>query len=219
MERDIALEAWASLELQLKATERLNDLAIVESLSRKAQTPLMRERRLVIFEIVANFIVLIALGSFAHDHGASAAGICAGILGATSIAINAVLIGIAFSLRHIDFESPVVALQADLARIKTRRAALTAVVLVASPLLWTPVFIVGLGIFGIDAVGALSIAYIAANVALGLLVAAGAHLIARFFGERLRRSSWTARAVDVLSGREYREAADYLDTIERYREG
>lgn len=218
MERDTVLEAWASLEAQLKRSQRLNDLIIVESLSRKAQTPLSRERSLIIFEIVVNFVALVALGSFAYDQGPNAGGISATILGAVSIGIDAVLISIAFSLWHIDFESPVVMLQAELARIKTRRAALTGVVLIAAPLLWTPVFIVVLGTLGIDAVRALGIAYIAINLAVGLFVAAGASLIARFFGDRLRRSPWTARVVDALSGQAYREAAAYLDTIERYRE-
>lgn len=219
MERDTVLEAWASLEAQLKRTERLNDLIVVEALSRKAQTPLTRERRLVVFEIAVNFIALVALASFTYDHAGNAAGISAAVLALTLIAIDGVLISIAFALWHIDFESPVVTLQAELARIKTRRAALTGVILIAGPLLWTPIFIVALGIFGIDAVHALGIPYIAANVALGLLVAAGAWLTVRFFGDRLRRSPRTARLVDVLSGQAYREAADYLDTIERYCEG
>jgi hypothetical protein len=111
------------------------------------------------------------------------------------------------------------AVQAELGRIKARRAALTAGILIVSPLLWTPLLVLGLGIFGIDAVSTLGIAYLAANAAFGLLVGAAAWLTVRLFGRHLRTSPWTERAVDALTGRAYREAAEYLDTIERYRDG
>ncbi|HEY1975128.1 MAG TPA: hypothetical protein VGG89_01115 [Candidatus Baltobacteraceae bacterium] len=218
MERDTVLEAWASFEAQLKRTERLNDLIVVESLSRRAQTPLNRERLFLWVEVGVNILAVIALGSFAADRAPSAAGISAAILGAALLAIDAVLINIAVSLSRLDFESPVVTLQADLARLKARRAALVAGTLIAGPLLWAPLLVLLVALAGIDPVRALGVPYIAANAAFGVLFAIAALSIARTCGDRLRTSGWMAGIIDALSGSAYRDAADYLDTIERYHE-
>jgi len=218
MERDTVLEAWASLEAQLKQTQRLNDLIVVESLGRRAQTPLQRERFLLWLEVGINALAIVALGSFAADRFGSFAGICAAILGAVVLTIDAVLIGIAVSLSRLDLQDPVIALQAELARIKKRRAALVAAALVAGPLLWAPLLVVLVAAAGLDPVSALGVPYIAANFAFGFVVAGAALLIARLFGERLRTSPWISGLIDALSGQAYRQAADYLDTIERYCE-
>lgn len=218
MERDNVLEAWASLEAQLKRTERLNDLIVVESLARKAQTPLRREGFFLWLEIAINALAVVALGSFAADRAGSLAGTCAAILGAAALAFNAVLISIAAGIARLDFENPVVALQTELARLKVRRAALVAVTLSVAPLLWAPLIVVLVGAVGVDPVRALGVPFIAANFAFGALVAGGAFIVARVFGDGLRKAPWMSRAVDAFSGGAYREATDYLDTIERYRE-
>ena len=219
MERDIALEAWASLEAQLKQTQRSTDLLVLESLARKAQTPLRREAAFLWLEIGTNVLAIVALGSFAYDRWGSAAAMCAAILGAAFIAVNAVLLGIAIALTRFDFEQPIVTLQAEFARLKKRRAALVAAVLAAGPLLWAPLLVVLGAAAGIDPIRALGVPYIAATFAFGAVVAGSALLAARLFGRRLRTLPWMPGVIDVLSGSSYREAADYLDTIERYREG
>lgn len=218
MERDTVVEAWASLETQLKQTQRLSDLIVVESLSRRAKTPLKREAAFLWFEVLANLVAVIALGSFAADRAQSLAGICAAILAAALLAINAALIGIAAGISRLDYDIPVVALQARLARLKVRRAVLTAVVLVAAPLFWAPLLVFLIAVAGADPVRVLGVPYILANFAFGVVVAAGALLVARLFVDRLRSSAWVAGVIDALSGSAYREAADYLDTIERYSE-
>jgi hypothetical protein len=219
MERDNVLEAWASFEAQLKRTERLNDLIVIDSLKRRAQSPLSRERFFLWLEAGINLFAVIVLGSFAGDRLGSVSGMCAVILMAALLALNAVLIGIAVALSRLDFDNPVVSLQTELARLKLRRVALVAVTLSAAPLLWAPLMVVLVTAAGVDPVRALGVPFIAANVAFGAFVAGAALLIARLLGERLRKAPWMAGWVDALSGGAYREAADYLDTIERYREG
>jgi hypothetical protein len=61
--------------------------------------------------------------------------------------------------------------------------------------------------------------FIAANAVFGVLVVLFALTAARTFGSRLKKSPWMAVIVDALSGKSYREAANLLNTIERYREG
>ena len=219
MERDDVREAWASFEAQLRRTERLSDLIVVESLSRRARAPLNRERFFLWVEIGLNALAVVFLGSFAFNHAGSAAGVCATILAAALLAVDAVLTSIAVGLSRVDFENSVLQVQAELAGIKARRAALVAATLTAGPLLWTPLLVVLIAVAGADPVRALGIPYIAANAAFGAFVAGGALLVARFFGERLRTSPRMVAVVDGLSGRSYSEAAEYLDTIERYSVG
>lgn len=218
MERDIVLETWASLEAQLKQTQRLNDSIVVESLGRRAQTPLQRERIFLWLEVAVNVLAIVALGSFAVDRFGSLASACATLLGIALLAMNAILISIAVSLSRMDFDTPLIALQAELARIKKRRVALVGAALVAGPLLWAPLLVVLVAAAGVDPVRALGVPYVAANFVFGVFVAGAALLIARLFGERLRTSRWIAGIIDTLSGQAYRQAADYLDTIERYCE-
>jgi hypothetical protein len=130
-----------------------------------------------------------------------------------------VLIAIALAVTRLDFDDPVVAVQSELARLKMRRAALVAIALVAGPLLWAPLLVVLMAALGVDPVKSLGITYIVANFIFGALVSGAALVCARLFGGRLRSSARMERLIDALSGKAYREAAGYLDTIERYREG
>jgi hypothetical protein len=218
LERDDLREAWASFELHLQRTERLNDALVAQAMTHRAQTSLAREGRFLVLEIVVNFIAVIALGSFAFDRVNDVwAATSAAVLGVALIVVNATLLGITIAVRRLDFEEPVVAIQTALGRIALRRARLTTAILLAGPLLWTPLSIVGCALLGLNAVRAFGLAYVAANLAVGAFVIFGGWLAARYLGPRMRGSRWTTRAIDALSGNRYREAADFLNTIERFR--
>jgi hypothetical protein len=220
MERDDLHEAWASLEAHLQRTERLNDLLVTHSMTQGAQTTLARGKHRLVAEIALNYIAVVALGAFAADRsGQIATIVSAAILAASLIAINVVLIGIALAIGRLDYEEPVVAIQTALERIQMRRARLTAITLVAGPLLWPPMLVVLLSLFGLDAFHVLGIPYLAANAAFGLTVGIFAWVAARRFGSRFARSRWIRGAVDALSGKAYLRAAESLDTIERFTNG
>lgn len=217
MENSDLNQAWASLQTHLERTQRLNDLLVAQSMMKQAQTPLTREKRALAIEIVVNYAGVVGLGSFAAGNASRPdVLISAAILAASLIAINIALISIALAISDLDYEEPVVAIQAQLERLKMRRAGLTAIILIAGPLLWVPLFVVLLGLAGIDALQVLGIPYLAANAALGITIAAAAMLWARRYGSGFLRSRWGRRAADALSGQSYREAAEFLDTIERF---
>ena len=219
MERDDLIEAWASLEAHLKRTQKLNDAFVAQSMTNRAQTALARERRWLVVEIVVNYVAIIALGSFAASHYAQAAAfVSTCVLDAALIAINVVLINIATAIGRLDYEEPIVAIQSTLERIKMRRVWLTGAIFATGPLLWTALTIVMLAAAGVDAIGTLGIAYVAANVLFGIVVCAAAWAFARTIGPRVARTGWARTLVDALSGSEYRRAADVLDTIERFQE-
>jgi len=218
MERDDLREAWASLEAHVEKTERLNDLLVAQSMSRKAETSLMSERRTLWLELLLNYAAVVALGSFGASHvHDTAAVVSAAILDAALIAYNAVAIGILIGLHSIDYDEPVVAIQSALQRVKMRRVKLTAVTLLAAPLLWTPLFIVLIALAGGNAMR-LGPAYIVANVTVGITLCAGGLIVARSAAARFSDAGWWKKAVDALSGKTYAQASDFLDTIARFRD-
>ena len=218
MEHDDLHAAWTALESHVRKTEKLNDLLVAQSMTRRAQTALERERRLLIVEIVINYIGIVALGSFAADHLANiATAVSAGVLAAYLIVVNVVLIGITVALGRIDYDEPVLAVQAALERIAMRRARLVGTILMTGPLLWAPLFVLFVSLTGADPLQVLGTPYIAANLAFGALFAAAVYLAARLLQSRLRGSRWLAKAIDAITGGAYREASDSLDTIERFR--
>lgn len=218
MERDDLREAWEALEAHVSKTEKLNDLLVSQSATRGARTSLDRERRWLTIEVVLNYVAVVALGSFAADHLANAAAaVSAGVLAAYLVVVNVALIGIIAGLAQLDYDEPVLAVQTALERIAMRRGLLVATILVTGPLLWAPLLVFLISLAGLDALRVLGMPYIAANLALGALFAAAGYTVARLLEPHVRGSSWLARFVRALAGQEYREAAQMLDTIERFR--
>jgi hypothetical protein len=184
----------------------------------RAQSALAREKGWTIVEIAVNYAGVIALASFAVDRiGQPPVAACAGILAAALIAVNLALVRIAVGIARLDYDEPVVAIQARLEEIKMQRARLTATILLVGPLLWLPAFVTLLALGGIDAFHALGAAYLAANAALGVAFAIAGWFGARWFAARYPSARWLRGAIDALSGTSYRQAADFLDTIERFK--
>ena len=217
MERDELDAAWLSLEQHLRRTERLNDLLVAQSMTGRAQSALVTEKRWIVTEVVLNYAGVVALGSFAASHAAHASiAVCAGILAAALIAVNIGLIRIAVAIAGLDYDEPVVAIQSALERIRMQRARLTAAILFTAPLLWLPMLGATLGLLGIDAFRVLTPAYLAANAAFGVAVAIAGWFAARKLDTRNATNRWVRVMLDALSGTSYREASQSLDTIERF---
>jgi hypothetical protein len=108
-----------------------------------------------------------------------------------------------------------VARAVDRLRLLRARAAMWTVLF--APLMWPPLAIVALrGFFHLDALAEFGLPWLAANVAFGLAVLAGALVLARRYGKNLPPSSPLRRAFDNLSGSAVRVAADSLDALVRY---
>jgi hypothetical protein len=218
MERDEVKEAWSRCEAYLKRSEALNQLIVANSLARRVRSRLAREQRMLGIEITANFVAIVMLGAIGFGRGGTLSlAIASAVLGAALIAVNIALIAVAVALKRIDFDKPVVTIQAGLERIKIGRAGITAGVLLAAPLLWTPLLVVSFGLFGSDATKVLGVPYLAANLAAGGAIAVAGWISARRIKQGTIASKWLARAVEALSGESYREAAAFLDSIERFR--
>jgi hypothetical protein len=102
-------------------------------------------------------------------------------------------------------------------RIERLRA--VKITLLASPLIWIPMLIVGLkGFLGADAYALFDHAWLAANLAFGLAVIPLAVWISRRYADRMERSPLVQRVMRDLAGTNLNAAQDYLGRLARFEE-
>jgi hypothetical protein len=120
---------------------------------------------------------------------------------------------------RLDYAAPVVAIQHELAALRTSRLRVNRGLLLLSPLLWTPLAIVAAkGFLGVDPYRAFGPAWIAANLAFGLSVIPLAIAITRRFSARFENSPLLRHLADDIAGRSLASATRQLEDIRRFEE-
>jgi hypothetical protein len=134
-----------------------------------------------------------------------------------ALAILAAGIAQYVSVAQMKYDVPVAAIARALDKAKLLRARTALWTIVLAPLMWTPLIIVTLrALGGIDTISAFGPWWVAANLAFGFAVLAAALVIARRGRSKAASSSLFGRAMDVLSGRPMRMAAEQLEALRRY---
>lgn len=115
-------------------------------------------------------------------------------------------------LTRIDYASPVVHVQRQLAVLMVLRSRTVWAVLIAAPLLWLPLLIVAAEwIAGVDVIATANGAWVAANLGLGLIILGIGLWIARRPPRWVRRSPRLRRALNHLAGRNLRRALEHAE--------
>jgi len=211
---------WTESNRNLEASMKLNTLLLAQWNLRKTDTSLSRLRRGITFELIVNAVAVFLLGLFAAQHVHEPRFLVPAVL-LDIYAIGLLIAGVRqlAQLSVIDYDEPVVAIQKKLEALRVARIRTTLWILLFAPLMWLPIFIVGLrGIFGVDVYAAASPAWLAGNVLFGLAVIALAIFIARRYGPRLSRATAIRRLADAIAGNSLTEARDSLDAIRRFEE-
>lgn len=218
MELDDLKQKWAEQDAKLEKSIRLNTRLLHESgMTRvgKALAPLSWG---IAVEGTLNLAVVLWLGSFLGDHireprlAAPAA-----LLLAFAIAILNAGIRQWVALRTIDYGAPVVAIQKRLAALRVSRIRVTRWILLVSPLLWTPMLIVGFhALTGLDPYAFMDGKWLAGNLLFGLAFLAGMLWLSKRMGGRLSQSPAMRRLLDDVAGRSLAAANGALDEIERF---
>jgi hypothetical protein len=193
MELDALKAAWREHERKLDASVALN-LHVARALELdRTRKAVRRSAALPLFELVCDAILVLLFGSFVGDHWREAAMLAPGL----ALLVGAIAL-VAVGLRQlalaagIDYDAPVVAIQRDVERLAALRLAKIRAILLAVPLVWPLLLIVGTkGLLGIDAYAAFGVPFVAAQFAFGVvallaLVALGRHFSSRAFWRRLR---------------------------------
>ena len=205
---------WAEHDRKIEKALRLNRRLLEESALGRAKTSLGSVRKYLVLDLVGNAAWLVAMIAFAWAFPQVRFLVPAALLVAGSIALvrGDVLQLIA---SKIDQGEPIAVAQRRLESLRRLRVTHVRWVLLLGPLAWAPLSIVALkALFGVDAWVVPGVAWIVANVALGVAVLVTGWVVSVRYGERLQRSSWAARAANAISGRSVADAMRALAAIE-----
>jgi hypothetical protein len=215
MDLDELKEQWQTLDAKVQLGLRLDARLVREVTTARTQTylggELWRRMPLLLLDVLA----VVWLGSFVADHVHELRYfVPALVLMAFAIFMLAAGARQLALLRGVDYSAPVLRNQQQLGQLRLERVRLTKLVLLASPLLWTPLFIVALeALFGVDAYRLFGGWYIVANLALGITAIPILLWLARRYGERLARRPLLQRLADDVAGRNLTAALDHLASL------
>lgn len=219
MDLDDMKALWTAYDRKLEASMRLNTHLLAQANLGKVRTSLRSLGRGLAIELAFNVIAVLLIGSFAADRVSELRFfVPALVLGLYAIAIAASCAWQIARLSNVDYDEPVLAIQRKLDELRIRRVAFTRWILLTSPLMWGPLLVVLLRAAGIDAYAVLGPAYLAANLAFGLLIPPLALWLSKQYGARLRSSSVCRALADDLAGRSLIGALDSLDTLSRFED-
>lgn len=165
-------QRWQEQDRKLDASLRLNQRLWHTLETQRASGALDRWSRLIVFELVAGLIAVVALGAYLGDR----VGVVRFAVPAATLLAGAVALVTASAMqvaraRAIDFAAPVVAIQTELESVRLLRLRTTKWIVLLSTLAWTPLHIVALdALFGVDVYALLGARWIAANLAAGIAV-------------------------------------------------
>jgi hypothetical protein len=218
MELDDLKQMWAEQDAKLEKSIRLNTQLLRESgMTRvgKALAPLSWG---IAVEGILNVVIVLWLGSFLGDHiGEPRLAAPAALLFVCAIAILNVGIRQWTALRALDYGAPVVDIQKRLATLRVGRIRTTKWILLLSPLLWTPLLIVGFHtLTGVDPYAFMDGKWLAGNLIFGLVFLVGMLWVSKRYGDRWSRFPAVRRLMDALAGRSLAAASGALEEIERF---
>lgn len=124
---------------------------------------------------------------------------------------------LAVSGAQFDYGGAVTAIQRDLERMRLVEYRALKWALLGGVLAWLPASLVLFEAFtGVEALARVELAYLAGNLAFGLVVVVAGHVWSRKYVERADAKPWARKLVEAASGRGLRKAAERLDEIARF---
>ncbi|HEY8309102.1 MAG TPA: hypothetical protein VIG47_01035, partial [Gemmatimonadaceae bacterium] len=192
---------WAAYDRRVETSIRLSREVLNAINMRRAVPPLRSLTIALVVEAIATFAVIVALGAFIFaNHGALQFAVPAVALDVYAIAYFQGLIRQMVAVYEINLAQPVTIVQTKFAQLRLLRLRYTKLTFLAIALAWTPLLIVGLKAFGLDAYALFGGAYLAANVLFGLAVIPLAIWVSKAFGARLASVGFIRGLVQALEG-------------------
>jgi len=209
---------WDEMDVRLDRGLRLNARLLRESAIDRARTSLKRLSRLLWIDVAVDCLLLLWLGSFMADHLTEirfllpAAMLHLGVILLAGSAIRQLV-----ALAGLDYGAPVLDIQRRLESLRVERLRAVRWTLLAAPLVWLPLFIVGLkGLLGLDLYAMVTREWVAANLLLGAAVIPVAIQVSRRYADRLGRSPLAQRILRDLAGSNLNAAAGFLDSLRTF---
>lgn len=218
MELDDLKPAWNQLDRGRDALPTIIVSAVRDAKLDATRSALSRIAWLLRYELLAGVVATLLAGSFLADHWREPRFLLpALVLHEYAIVTIVIAARQLVLLSRVDFSVPVIAVQRELARLRTFRIRATLGLMILAPFLWTPLAIVGAkALFDLDVYQAFGTAWVWANLGIGLAVIPLGIWIARRLAGRGTRSPRVAALVDTLSGRSLADARRYADDLARF---
>ena len=213
MEFDELKAAWHALDARIEVGHALNAKVFTELKLERARSTLRPLWWLVSTQLAISLGAVVLLGSFLADHWHLARfAVPAVLLDVTAVMSIVSAIGQLRVLNTIDYSQPVVAIQSKLTELAVRRAREVRWQWLLMLPLWVPLAIVVMqGILGFDIYRWFGARWIAANVAVGIVVTLLIVWLARYFDNS--RHEVARRPADDFAGRRLAEAQTRLDEV------
>jgi hypothetical protein len=211
-------ERWEAQDAKLDTLLRLNTRLLQAPALGKAESAMRRLSILLGIELLLNFFAALCLGSFLWDHAAEPRFLLpAAVLHLGVIALLGAGIHQLVAIGSLDYSAPIVEIQKRMEALRAQRIRATMLTLLAAPLLWTPLLIVGLeGLLGLDAYAILPAGYLLANALFGLAVIPLAIWLARRYADRMERSPLVQRLLRDIAGTNLNAATGFLSRLARF---
>lgn len=218
MELEELKRLWEKNDAKLEQSLRLNTRLLKTALLEKVDASTRWLSRWLVLELLLNLVAPVCLGVFIGNHFDEARFLVpAAVLQLCAIGLIVRLASEIVAIHRVDYGLPVVEIQKRLESLRVERARTTIWTLLAAPLLWTPLLVVGMrALIGVDAYAALGALYLAANVLVGILFLGLALWISRRYADRMGRSPFLQRLMRSLSGRSLAKATELLGAVTRF---
>ncbi|NTX52249.1 hypothetical protein HR086_13075 [Myxococcus sp. CA039A] len=212
MELDDFQKCWQADDARLDEVIRLNRRLLRATELEGTRTMMGRLRWSLGFELVMGLVSLVALGAFiAANVREPRFVVPALLLDGVALVLTAVAARQWLRVGALDYAAPITQLQAGVESLRASTVRTTQWVLWLSPLLWTPLLIVGLrGLAGVDAYRVLGTGYLAANVLFGMVFLAIMVVGSRWLTKRHTGAAWLQRLAHAVAGTNLNVAREQL---------
>lgn len=220
MELDDFQKCWQANDARLDEVIRLNRRLLRATELDGTRTAMARVRVSLGFELVMGLVSLVALGAFiaANVHELRFV-VPALLLHGVALVLTAISGRQWLQVGSLDYAAPITQLQTGVESLRLSTVRTTQWVLWLSPLLWTPLLIVGLrGVAGVDAWRALGTGYLAANVLFGLVFLALMVVGSRWLTKRPTGAAWLQRLAHAVAGTNLNVAREQLARLAAFEE-
>ncbi|MFY2558359.1 hypothetical protein ACN469_12065 [Corallococcus terminator] len=220
MELDDFQKCWQANDARLDEVIRLNRRLLRATELEGTRTAMGRLRWSLGFELVMGLVSMVALGAFiAANQREPRFVVPALLLHGVALVLTVVSGGQFLRVGSLDYSAPITQLQGGVESLRVSTVRTTQWVLWLSPLLWTPLLIVGLrGIVGVDAYRALGTGYLAANVLFGLVFLTLMVLGSRWLTKRPTGAAWLQRLAHAVAGTNLNVAREQLARLAAFEE-
>ena len=215
---DTLKDKWAEQDRKLDASIRLNRQLLTAGAINRSRSPMRRFSFFMGMGVLLGLVTLVVLGRFIYSHLAEPRfALPALVLHVWVIAYVAASIRQMAMASQIDYNEPILLIQKQIESLRTLRLRVIRWALLTGQLVWCIPFLVVVlkGLWDVDAYRVLSVPFMIASVALGLVLIPAAVWVSRKFANR-SGSPAVQRLMRELAGYNTTSASDFLAALAEF---